>query len=350
MPRKSKVSAMKLSVLAEQLGVECIGDGDLEITGLNSLEEANGSELSFFANPKYADQLKTTQAGAIIVPEEAKEYAANALVSDSPYFDFARAGFIFAKPQGEGQGISPQAYVDESATLGPDCVVYPFAFIGPRVQLGAGCKVFPGAYIGEECILGDNCTVYPNAVLMRDVVVGDDCIFHPGSVVGTDGFGFIRLEGGIQDIPQTGTVFLGDNVVIGANSCVDKAHIGTTRIDNHSKLDNLVQVGHNVHIGEESLLISQVGVAGSTKVGKRATFAGQVGVAGHLKIGDDVTIGAQAGVAANIENGAIGGGSPFMDKSKYSRYLVLASKIPDLFKRVSRLEKTLSGTKPNSEG
>lgn len=341
---------MKLSVLAEQLGLDYTGNGDIEIVGLNSLEEATGNELSFFSNPKYAKLLMQTKAGAIVAPEEAKDHITNCLVSDNPYLDFARAGFIFAKPQGEESGISPKAHIDATAQVGEDCVVYPFAFIGPRVQLGKGCQIFPGAYIGEESVLGDDVIVYPNAVIMRAVVIGDNAIIHPGAVIGSDGFGFIRIEGGIQDIPQTGDVALGDGVVVGANTCIDKAHIGTTRIGADSKLDNLVQIGHNVQIGEQTLLISQVGIAGSTKVGARSTLAGQVGVAGHLTIGEDVTIGAKSGIPSDIPAGAIGGGAPFMDRRTYSRYLVLAPKIPDLFKRVSRLEKNASTDKDEDKG
>lgn len=337
---------MKLSVLAQQLGLDYTGNGDLEISGLNSLEEASASELSFFSNPKYAKLLKETSAGAIVAPQEAQEHIANCLISDNPYLDFARAGFIFSKPQGEETGISPQAHIDASARLGEGCVVYPFAFIGPRAQIGKGCQIFPGAYIGEECILGDGVIVYPNAVIMRAVSIGRDSVIHPGAVVGSDGFGFIRLEGGIQDIPQTGNVEIASGVVVGANTCIDKAHIGTTRIGADSKLDNLVQVGHNVQIGEQTLLISQVGIAGSTKVGARSTFAGQVGVAGHLTIGEDVVIAAKSGVPSDIPAGTIGGGTPFMDKSKYGRYLVVAPRLPELFKRVSLLEKKISADTP----
>lgn len=341
---------MKLSHLASQLGLEYTGDGDLEITGLNSLEEATGTELSFFSNPKFRGLLEQTKAGAVVAPAEAKEFIPNCLISDNPYFDFARAGFVFARPQGEETGISNKAHIDPTAVLGEGCVVYPFAFIGPRVQLGKGCKVFPGAYIGEESVLGDKVIVYPNAVIMRAVTIGNNCIIHPGAVVGSDGFGYIRLDGGIQDIPQTGSVEIGENAVVGANTCIDKAHIGITRIGKDSKLDNLVQIGHNVQLGEQALLVSQVGIAGSTKVGPRATFAGQVGVAGHLTIGEDVTIAAKSGVPANIASGTVGGGVPFMDKRSFSRYLVLAPKLPELFKRVSNLEKTVSGGKPADEG
>lgn len=341
---------MKLSVLAEQLGLEYTGNGNLEITSLNSLEEAGGSELSFFSNPKYAKLLMQTKAGAIIAPEEAKSHIANCLISDNPYLDFARAGFIFAKPQGEETGVSPKAHIDATAQLGEGCVIYPFAFIGPRVRLGKGCQIFPGAYIGEESVLGDGVIVYPNAVIMRAVTIDSGAVIHPGAIIGSDGFGYIRLDGGIQDIPQTGDVHIGENVVVGANTCIDKAHIGTTRIGADSKLDNLVQVGHNVQIGEQTMLISQVGIAGSTKVGARSTFAGQVGVAGHLTIGEDVTIGAKSGVPSDIPAGSIGGGAPFMDRRTYSRYLVLAPKIPELFKRVSQLEKNASTAKNEDKG
>lgn len=332
--------SVPLAQIAQVLGLEYKGR-DLQVTGLNSLEEASSTELSFFTDARYSHQVETTKACAIFVSPENADKVPNPLISNNPYMDFAKAGAFFVKKQGEYQGLSSKANIDESAKLGDKCIVYPFAFIGPRAKLGEACEVFPGAYIGEDVILGKNCIIQPNATVMAGVSLGDNCVVKAGAVVGSDGFGFIRMDGKVQKIPQTGTVSLHDNVEIGANTCVDKAHIGTTRIEEETKIDNLVQIGHNVQIGKQSFIVSQVGIAGSARIGDRATFAGQTGIAGHLVIGDDVTIAAKSGVAANIASGTVGGGIPFASRRVFSRNLVLIPKIPDLFRQVSQLEKQI---------
>ena len=335
---------MKLSELARALSLSFSGV-DCDVSGLNSLEDASETEISFFTNPKYARFAKETRACAVLVTADLADSVPNALVSLNPYFDFARAGAIFARKEGEFSGISPLAYVDASAILEENVTVYPFAFVGPRVRVGKGSQIFPAAYIGEDSRLGAGCHVYPGAVILARVVLGPRCVVQPGAVVGAEGFGFVRTGAGIQKIPQTGGVVLGEGVELGANTCVDKAHIGNTTLGDFSKIDNLVQIGHNVQMGEENIIVSQVGIAGSCRIGHRVTMAGQAGIAGHLNIGDDVTIGAQAGVPQDIEAGAIGSGTPFMDKGTYARNLMLTPKIPDLFKRVRALERELADLK-----
>jgi UDP-3-O-[3-hydroxymyristoyl] glucosamine N-acyltransferase len=201
--------------------------------------------------------------------------------------------------------------------------------------------LFPGAYVGEDCILGKDCVLYPNSVLLAGVELGDSCIINAGAVIGTDGFGFQRVEGQMMKIPQIGTVKLAQGVDVGANTCIDRATLGATYVGKDSKLDNLVQLGHNVTLGEQCLIISQVGIAGSTKVGDRVIMAGQAGIAGHLAIGDDVTIGPQAGVPKNIPSGTTGSGSPFMDSARYMRSSVLLPKLPEMNRRLQQMEKQL---------
>ena len=214
-----------------------------------------------------------------------------------------------------------------------------------RAGIGSGTRIFPGAYVGDDCVVGSNCTIYPNAVLMAGVEIGDNCTINAGAVLGTDGFGFAMMGGTMQKIPQIGTVYLASGVDFGANACVDRATLGVTSIGKDTKVDNLVQIGHNVTVGENCLLISQVGIAGSTKVGNRVTLAGQVGVAGHLDIGDDVVIGPQAGVPKDIPAGTTGSGSPFMEGRTFMRNAVLQPKLPELFRRVQELEKELARLK-----
>lgn len=330
----------RLSRIAELLGLRLQGE-DMDVTGVNTLEEAGPTEVSFLANPKYAGQLAHTRAGAVIVrPEHAAE-AARALISDDPYPAFARTIALFAVPQGEFSGISPLASIHPEAELGEGCTVYPFVYIGPRARLGEGCTLFPGCYVGEDCALGRGCTLYSNAVIMAGTRLGEACVLQPGAVIGAEGFGFVRTPEGIRKIPQIGHVHMGDRVEVGANSAVDRAALSATVLDDGTCLDNLVQVGHNVRLGKDCLIVSQVGISGSTHVGDNVTMAGQVGVAGHLRIGDGVTIGPQAGVAKDIPAGQTVGGTPTVDYSTYLRTLSLMPRFPELFKRLSKVEKEL---------
>ncbi len=342
MPQHSTIRT--LSALAAHLGLALKGE-DCEFSGLNTLEAATEHEVSFLANPRYTHFLGTTRACAVIVAPGFADHVQRALISSNPYFDFARASALFVRKQGEFSGISEQAVIHPTAVLGEGCVVHPFAHIGPRARLGAGCVLFPGAYIGEDCVLGKGCVLYPHAVVLAGVTLGDACVLHSGAVLGTDGFGFTRVAGTMQKVPQIGTVTLADGVDVGANACIDRSTLGSTSIGKDTKLDNLVQIGHNVTLGEQCLIISQVGIAGSTKVGDRVTMAGQAGIAGHLTIGDDVTIGPQAGVPKDIPAGVTGSGAPFMEGRTFMRSAVLIPKLPEMQRRIQQLEKELAALK-----
>jgi len=336
--------AYRLSEIAARLdlafqGVDA-GD-DILVTGVNTLEEAGPTELSFLANPKYAKQLSQTRAGAVIVRPEHAGDVRRALICDEPYPAFARAIGLFAMPQGGFHGISPLASIHPEAVIGENCTIYPFVFIGPRVKLGADCILFPGCYVGEDSVLGEGCCLYPNAVLMAGTRMGQGCVVQPGAVIGAEGFGFVRTPEGIRKIPQIGHVHLGDRVEVGANSTLDRAALSATRVGDGTCLDNLVQIGHNVQIGKDCLIVSQVGISGSSQVGDNVTMAGQVGVAGHLRIGSGVVIGPQSGVAKDIPDGMTVGGSPTVDHATYLRTLSLMPRFPELFKRLAKVEKAL---------
>ncbi len=308
--------ARKLSEIAAQLGLILQGD-DAEVIGVNTLEGAGPDEVSFLANPKYADQLAATRAGAVIVRPEHAGDVRRALISENPYQDFGRVLELFAAPQGSFSGISPLAFIHPDAELGDGVTVYPFVYIGPHASVGSGVKLF----------------------------------LHPGSVLGADGFGFARTPAGIQKIPQVGKVTIGNAVEVGANAAIDRAVLDATRIGDGTKIDNLAQIGHNVQIGRNGFVVSQVGISGSTTVGDNCTFAGQVGIAGHLHIGDNVTIGPQSGVAKDIPSDVVVGGTPTVDQRTYMRTLALMPRFPELFKRLSKLEKELEelkGGKPDA--
>ena len=234
--------ARKLSEIAAQLGLILQGD-DAEVIGVNTLEGAGPDEVSFLANPKYADQLAATRAGAVIVRPEHAGDVRRALISENPYQDFGRVLELFAAPQGSFSGISPLAFIHPDAELGDGVTVYPFVYIGPHASVGSGVKLFPGVYVGENVRIGKGTTVYPNAVLMAGTHVGEGCILHPGSVLGADGFGFARTPAGIQKIPQVGKVTIGNAVEVGANAAIDRAVLDATRIGDGTKIDNLAQIG-----------------------------------------------------------------------------------------------------------
>lgn len=336
-------TGFKLSEIATKLGL-ALGaelDPDKLIVGVNTLEDAGPDELSFLANPKYASFLKQSKAGVVILHSQHAANIPNVLVSENPYLDFARCIGLFAKVEGEFEGISPLASIDAGATLGSGCTVYPFVFVGPRAKIGSGCKLFPGCYVGEDVEIGENSTLYPNCTIMAGAKIGSNAIIHAGVVLGSDGFGFVPGAGGIEKIPQIGSVHIGNNVEIGANTAIDRAALGKTMVGNGSKLDNLVQIGHNVRIGENCLLVSQVGIAGSTHVGNGVILAGQAGLSGHLQVGDGVTVGPQAGVSRNIKAGQTVSGSPAMPKQEYLRSSVILPRLPELLTRIRKLEATI---------
>ncbi len=316
---------------------------DREVIGVNTLASAGPDQITFLANPRYVDQLAGTRAAAVICHERYADRVGTALVSADPYIDFARALQLFARPQGCLDGHSDQAYIHAEAHVDPSATVYPFAFVGARAVVGAGARIFPHAYVGEDCRVGQGSVLYPGAVCMAGTVLGERVAVGPGTVLGADGFGFAGP--GAEKIPQVGVVVVEDDVEIGANTCVDRAALDTTRIGQGSKLDNLVQIGHNVTLGPGCMLVAQVGVSGSTTVGSGVIMAGQVGLAGHLKIGDGVTIGPKSGVAKDIEAGRTVGGIPAMDRGAYLRYLALAPKLPDMARRVRALEKEVERLK-----
>ncbi len=331
---------MKLSEIAKMLNCPFTGE-DIEITGVNTLEMASESEISFVSNPKYVKDIAKTNAGVLILKETYADRVKSAIITDHPYEMFARCIFIFAKKQGFYKGISDQAYIHESAKIGHDCTIYPFVTVGANAVIGDNTTLFSNVYIGENALIGNDCILYPNSVVMSDSILGDECCLQPGAVIGAEGFGFIRLENEVIKIPQIGNVILKDKVEIGANSCVDRAALNKTEVGTATCLDNLVQLGHNVIVGDRTFIVALTGVAGSTKIGNDSTIAAQVGIAGHLNIGSNVTIAAKSGVAQDIEDNAIVGGVPATNYKNFMKILSLMPKYPEVFKRLKRIEQEL---------
>lgn len=332
--------------LAELLGLKAQGP-DLDIRGAASLDQAGEHDLSFLAGAKHAPLLAGTRAGAVILPEEYARQVPRALISAQPYLDFARALRFFEKPQGSFCGQIESAFIHPQARVHPSALIHPFVYVGPRAVVGEDCRLFSGVYVGEDCCLGARVTLYPNVVLMSGTALGDEVIVHPGAVLGSDGFGYTPSPDGLEKVPQVGRLVIEDRVEIGAGCAIDRATLGTTRIGRGTKIDNLVQIGHNVEVGENCILVSQVGIAGSTRLGNRVTLAGQVGIADHLHLGDDCRVGAKSGVNRSLDGGQDYLGTPAMEARKFLRIAALLGRLPDLAKRVAALEKKLERLKPD---
>ncbi len=331
---------MLLSEIASQLGLEMRG-GDTEISGVATLEDAGPADLSFLANPKYTEQLANTKAGAVITFPENARGEQSFVLSPTPYLDFARAVQLFDSPQGFHSGKSEEAFIHPEAEVDAQAVVYPQACIGPGSSIGTHSAVFPSVYIGENCRIGRNCTLYPGVSIMANSVLGDNVTIHAGTVIGSDGFGFAQNEAGMEKFPQVGGVRIEDGVEIGANCTVDRAALGETVIGRGTKIDNLVQIGHNVRIGENCILVAQVGIAGSTRIGNQVILAGQVGIAGHLSIGDGCRVAAKSGINKSLAPGTDVGGIPAVDHSQFLRNSVALSKLPDMLKDMKRMDKEI---------
>ena len=330
---------MKLRDLAARLGCELRGDGAVEIGGVAGLEQAGPGDLTFLANPRYASHLATTRAAAVVLAP-GHEAAVPCLLSDNPYLTFARAVALLRPPARPAPGVHPSAQIDPTAVLGADVHVGALAVVGQGVHVGARSALHPHVVLYEGVEVGEDCVLHSGVQVRERCRLGNRVVVQNGAVIGADGFGFARDdEGRHHKFPQVGIVVVEDDVEIGALTAIDRAALGETRIGRGTKLDNLVQVGHSVTIGEDAVLAGQVGVAGSTRIGSRVTLAGQVGVAGHLTIGDGAIATAQTGIPASVERGAVVSGYPAIENRAWLRSSAVFAKLPELQKRLRELER-----------
>ena len=293
-----------LGELAQILGARLEGDERIEISKLNEIQVAAPNELSFLSNSKYLKYAKTTQAAALIVPEDMDIDFPNVLRSSNPQQSMLKALELLNQHQRMIRpGIHASAIVDPESIVPESVEIGPGVIIGKGVELGKDVILEGNVVVGDGSRIGSNCHLYPNVVLYQDSILGDQCIIHSGAVIGSDGFGFAVEAGEIQKIPQTGNVILGDQVEIGANCAIDRGSIGPTTIGDGTKLDNLVHIAHNVHVGKNCFLTAQIAIAGSTSLGDRVQMGGQSGVVGHLKVGNDVSIATRGGVTRDIPDG-----------------------------------------------
>jgi UDP-3-O-[3-hydroxymyristoyl] glucosamine N-acyltransferase len=336
--------------LSHLLSLKIIGESNssnLIITGISSIKEAKNDEISFVANSKYVKYLKETDAAAVIMDYSALK---NDLLSNSkfiildtkdPYLAFAKATHLFSKEIHNRKGfISDKTYIDKSAIIDDNATIYPGVFIGEGVKIGKNCLIMANVSVGKNVIIGDNAIIYPNAVIYDDSIIGDRCIIHAGSVIGSDGFGYARDGKKYVKIIHSGRAILENDVEIGALTAVDRGAVGPTIIKRGTKIDNLVQIAHNVIIGENCAIAAQTGIAGSALIGDNVVIGGQVGIAGHLSIGDNVMIAGQSGVSHDIKNGEIIAGSPAFSIKDWQISAILFKKLPELFKKIKKFEKT----------
>ena len=333
---------MRLLEIADLVGASLEeGASDIEVTGVASLQEARSGDLTFFGNPRYLNQLRQSAASAIIVPLDYQEQITPVLLRvANPSTAFAVAVAAFAPPEVlPERGIHSTAVVSSEAILGDEVSIGPHVVIEADVKIGAGSIIGAGTYIGYGTQLGGGCHIHPNVTIKERSRLGNRVILQSGVVIGSCGFGYELQEGRHQKIPQTGIVEIGDDVEIGANTTVDRARFGRTVIGTGTKIDNLVQIAHNVQIGAHSIICSQVGISGSTRVGSYVTLAGQVGLAGHLEIGDKAILGAQSGVSKNVPPGSLLIGAPAKPIKQWKESNFYISQLHKLYDRVKSLEK-----------
>jgi len=335
--------AKTLKELAEYLGGTVRGDETCRINGLAPLEAAASDKITFLANPKYASKVADTGAGAVLMEPGGEGYGRNVVEVANPYLAFAKLLTLFYVQPHRPRGVMPEACIGLGSSLGEEISIYPGVIVGDNVTIGDRCVIHPGAVIYDGVTIGDDTTIHANAVVRERCRIGSRCVVQPGAVIGSDGFGYAPDGSSYYPIPQIGIVVLEDDVEIGANTCIDRAALEVTLIRRGTKLDNLVQVAHNCQIGEDCMIVSQVGISGSSKVGNHVTLAGQVGVAGHLTIGDNVIVGAQSGVPGSLPADAVYSGTPVIPHKDWLKSMAVVANLPGLRKTVAALEKRIAG-------
>jgi UDP-3-O-[3-hydroxymyristoyl] glucosamine N-acyltransferase len=342
---------MQIKELAEKIGAVAIefSSGDEEITCVTGVEDGTPGAVTFIGNPHYERFLPTTRATAVIVSEYLKipypdREGPAVLRAKSPYEAFARALEIFSpEKQSEPKGIHPSAIVDKTAKIDPQARIDGHVFIGRNVRVGANTSVMHGAYIGHDTTIGSNCDIHPNVVIYDRTRIGDRVVIAAGSVIGSDGFGYVPMgDGTYRKIPQIGIVVIEDDVEIGANTTIDRATVAETRIRKGVKLDNLVQIAHNVDVGENTVMAAQSGIAGSTQIGRSNIVAGQAGITGHVQTTDHVIVGAQSGISKNITKAGTYFGSPAQGYREALKTEGAVRSLPELIERVKKLEEQIS--------
>jgi len=325
------------------------GDPQVKVTNFSKIEDGKPGTLTFLANPKYEHYIYHTQASIVLVNHDfvpAEPVNTTLVKVENAYMALSVLLKMVEQLKAPKTGIDSTAHIANSAQLGDDCYVGNFAYIGERVKIGKKCLIYPYAYIGDGVVIGDNTIIYPHTTVYEGCVIGSSCILHAGAVIGADGFGFAPEGDSYSKIPQIGNVIIEDHVEVGANTTIDRAVMDSTIVRKGVKLDNLIQIGHNAEIGENTVMAAQVGIAGSVKVGKHCQLGGQAGLAGHIHITDNVTIGAQAGVIGNIkEEHSTVLGAPSIDAKQFMRSSAVFNRLPDIYRTIGQLQREIEQLK-----
>ncbi len=339
-----------LAELAAELGGTVVGDASTVIRGVAGIREAMPGDLTFLANPRYEAHLSETRASAVICDRKPRECAIPLLQVDNPYLAFQRAVRVFRpdvfRPPA---GVHPSAVVAPDAELGEGVSIGPHCVVEAGARIGARAVVMAGGYVGAKAVVGEDTYLYPRVTVREECVIGARCILHAGVVVGADGFGFAFDAGRYHKVPQVGNVVIGDDVEVGANTCIDRATTDSTRIGDGTKIDNLVQIGHNVDVGRHCIIVAQVGISGSTKLEDYVTLGGQAGLVGHITIGKGAMVAAQSGVSRDVAQREVVSGYPAVPHSAWKRVSVLLQRLPQLFQRTRALEQKVEALEAGHE-
>ena len=343
MPEEGSVIHKTLKEIAQLIGGEVIGDGNVVITGISGIREAEEGDLTFLANHRYANLMDTTKAAAIITSRDTTAAPKPIIRTDNPSMAFATViSILMPSDQKYPSGIHPTAVIGKNVKLGQDVALQPYVVIDDDVVIGDRTVVYAGTYIGYRARIGCDCLIYSNVAIREKVEIGNRVIVHSGTVIGSDGFGFATVDGEHHKIPQIGTVLIEDDVEIGANVTIDRARFGKTTIGKGTKIDNLVQIAHNVIVGENSIIIAQAGISGSTVIGKNVTIAGQAGLVGHITIGDNAVLAAQAGVTKPVPANTCVSGYPARQHDEAKRLNAFISRLPQIVDKLKKLEEKIN--------
>jgi UDP-3-O-[3-hydroxymyristoyl] glucosamine N-acyltransferase len=349
MKNESGRMKMKLRDIAELLNGTVIGDDTVMIGAVRGIDEAGQGDITFIANPKYKSKLEITGASAVLVSPAVRESAKNLVVVPDPYKAFACLLGLFYPEEQEVPGVSEKAFIGEGAEIDADAAIYPGVYVGRNARIGKRVTLYPGVCVGNEVEIGDESTLYPNVTVYRRCKIGRRVVLHAGVVVGSDGFGFTDPGRENGKVPQTGIVQIDDDVEVGANTTIDRGTLGKTWIKRGAKIDNLVQIAHNVVIGEYSIVVAQVGISGSTKVGNSVIIGGQAGIVGHIEIGDGVMIAARSGIHEDVSSGQIVSGAPHMPHQKWLRVQGCIAQLPEMRRKLKSLEEKIEALEKQGE-
>jgi UDP-3-O-[3-hydroxymyristoyl] glucosamine N-acyltransferase len=338
-----------LNEMAAILNGKVVGDGLVVVERIRGIDEAGQGDLSFIANPQYRKKLDTTNASAILVSPGTESTGKNLLIVPDPYVALGHALALFYPEETESAGISKNAFIEEGAVVSKEATIYPGAYVGAGVRIERGVVLYPGVFVGRDAFIDEDSVLYPNVTVYRRCIIGKRVILHAGVVVGSDGFGFAGPGEENLKIPQVGIVQIDDDVEVGANTTIDRGTLSKTWIQRGVKIDNLVQIGHNVIIGENSVIVAQVGIAGSARLGKSCIIGGQAGLGGHISIGDHVMVGGQSGVHEDVPPGQVVSGTLHMPHRNWLKVQTCLPRLPEMRKNITSLEERIEKLEKRTE-